>query len=115
VKKTLFFAGLLLIPLAAWSLGSRQETALVSGQIVEVTGTLRLVGNMPFPQTVVTDKEEQDWYIGEEDKPLFAGLERRVLRVRGTVELVEMRLADDTVIGVRRILKNPRIIAVEPW
>ncbi|MDR2484201.1 MAG: hypothetical protein LBD55_02260 [Treponema sp.] len=82
------------------------DYALVSGQVVEITGKVRLVGNMPFPQLVITDSENLDWHIDEGEKKTLAGFEQQTVKVRGTVELLEIRLADNQYMGVRRLLRH---------
>lgn len=82
------------------------DDALVSGQPVEITGKVRLVGNMPFPQLVITDSENLDWYIDEGEKKILAGFEQQTVKVRGTVELLEISLADNRYMGVRRLLRH---------
>ncbi|MDR2518244.1 MAG: hypothetical protein LBD13_02390 [Spirochaetaceae bacterium] len=80
--------------------------SVVSGQLVEVTGTVRLVGNMPFPRTVVTDDAQRDWYIDEEEKRVFEGRDQHTVTIRARVELVEIILANNQVLGVRRVIRE---------
>lgn len=118
----LILAGLAVFPFfpfSPWSLRSLGKQALPkpgaptessSVPAAEITGTVRLVGNMPFPQLVITDRLDQDWYIAERDRHLFAGLEQQTVTVQGTPELVDLILANNKRLGVRRILKHIRTV-----
>jgi hypothetical protein len=66
---------------------------------------------MPFPELALTDADGQDWFIPDEDRPLFAGREGQTLQVQGTVELIDMVLADNTRVGQRRILRRIRVLS----
>jgi hypothetical protein len=94
---------LLLSPICAWARGQADNT-------VEVTGRVRLVGNAPFAELVITDANEQDWYIDTDSRPVVAAYEQRVVTVRGTLELLDMVLANGRRIGVRHILRDVRLI-----
>lgn len=75
-----------------------------TGQKVELSGTVRLVGNEPFPETVITDSEGRDWFIEAESAPLLQGMEHRPVTVTGTVERKPMTLANGKQLEDRRIL-----------
>jgi hypothetical protein len=77
-----------------------------SGQTVELSGTIRLVGSQPFPELVLSDAGGNDWYIARESRALVSGYEQRTVTVRGKAELKEMVLADGRSLGHRRILSE---------
>jgi hypothetical protein len=74
--------------------------------MVEVTGRVRLVGNVPFVELVITDANEQDWYIDTDSRPVLVTYEQRIVTVRGTLELLDLVLANGRRVGTRRILHN---------
>jgi hypothetical protein len=89
---------------------SPYDTA-VQGQLVEVTGIIRVVGNEPFSELVITEEGMQTWYIEEESKALLGGYQQRNITIRGTVELQEMILANGRHLETRRILKGISLIS----
>lgn len=74
------------------------------GQRVLIEGTLRLVGNEPFTETVITDSEGRDWFLDAEGELLLARKEHRTVRVTGTVALKPMTLANGKKLPDRRTL-----------
>ncbi|ULQ60559.1 hypothetical protein K7I13_04520 [Brucepastera parasyntrophica] len=91
------------------TVSSLYESA-AAGQVVEITGRIRLVGNEPFPQLVLTDMDSNDWFISDESRKLLAGYEQQTVSVRGRVELLEMKLANGSVVGTRRILADITVL-----
>ena len=120
VMRLLAAASILLAPVIVFAKGqqdgkaAREEPVIsgagldtvVSGQLVEITGRVRLVGNMPFPRLVITDEAQRDWYIDEEEKRVLDGFDQRDVTVRARVELVEIILADNQVRRVRRVIRE---------
>lgn len=96
-------AALLLSPLGVWAWGQADD-------VVEVTGRVRLIGNVPFAELVITSANEQDWYIDTGSRSVLAAYEQRVVMVRGTLELLDMVLANGRRVGTRRILRNVQLI-----
>jgi hypothetical protein len=109
------------LPVQVFSFGKRDtkqipdaplyETA-VSGQTVEVSGLVRLVGSEPFPDMVLADTDEHIWYIAPGDRKILSSYEQRTVTIRGTVELMEMVLANGKSLGTRRILSDISIVKV---
>ncbi|GHU71158.1 hypothetical protein FACS189450_06750 [Spirochaetia bacterium] len=85
----------------------------VSGQSVEVSGRVRLVGNEPFSDLVLTDSEEHTWYIDPADRKTLSSYEQQTVTIRGVVELKEMALANGKSLGSRRTLSG--VILVKVW
>jgi hypothetical protein len=84
----------------------------VSGQGVEVSGRVRLVGNEPFPDLVLTDQEEHTWYIDPADRKILSPYEQRTVTIRGTMDLKEMVLANGKSLGSRRTLSGITLVKV---
>ncbi|MDR2158751.1 MAG: hypothetical protein LBP23_01650 [Treponema sp.] len=89
--------------------GSLYEQA-AEGQTLTVTGTVRLVGNEPFTELVLTDGAGNDWYIDEDSRSLLASRQHRTVTVRGRVRLLEMVLANGRVLGTRRIIRGATLL-----
>ena len=83
-----------------------------SGQQVEVSGRVRLVGSEPFPDLVLTDEGDQTWYINSEDRKTLSPYEQRTVTIRGTVELTEMVLANGRSLCSRRTLSGITLVKV---
>lgn len=86
------------------------QTDAPPGEILQIRGRIRLVGNMPFPRLVITDESDQDWYLEGADRDLLAAHEQRTLVVSGRTEYQDIILANGTRAGVRRFLRDIRII-----
>jgi hypothetical protein len=113
-----------------WSLGSQdrqppQEAATASAvegatsaqavppaDIIRVHGRVRLVGSMPLPSLVVSDADNNDWYLEHADRAAVSSYEQRVLTIEGTAEYRDMILANGENIGIRRFLRDITIIEV---
>jgi hypothetical protein len=98
--------------LSAEQKAARLYDTVQSGQTVELTGKIRLVGSEPFPELVLSDDGGHDWYIDRESRGSVSGYEQRSVTVRGKVELKEMVLADGRSLGYRRILS--KLVLLEP-
>ncbi|MBI9097219.1 MAG: hypothetical protein JEY91_02015 [Spirochaetaceae bacterium] len=85
------------------------ETA-TTGQIAEVSGKVRRVGNDPLTVLIITDSADRDWYLDEAGTILLQSYEQKAIMVKGTVELKEMVLANGKKLGTRRILTDVTII-----
>ncbi|GHV92639.1 hypothetical protein AGMMS50268_31420 [Spirochaetia bacterium] len=92
--------------------GAALYESAVSGQTVEVSGRVRLVGSEPFPDLVLTDEGDHTWYINADDRPTVAAYEQQTVTIRGTVELKEMVLANGRSLGSRRTLSGVTLIKV---
>jgi hypothetical protein len=77
---------------------------------VELEGRIRLLGNEPFPDLVLTGPDGQDWYLEDSRRGLFRSYEQRTVRVRGRVELTELTLANGRSLGFRRRLLDAELL-----
>ena len=80
--------------------------------VVQVTGTVRLVGSSHFPELVITDSEKE-WYIATEEMDKLYDLQHRTVTVKGNETVTEMRFANGLPAGTRRKLQNITIIAIQ--
>lgn len=89
------------------------NTQLKNGQTVEVSGVVNVVGSVPITDVVITDGENNDWYIdGFESEALSAtlrGMQHKTVTVRGIVTLTEIKLANNKSLGVRRSLNKAKL------
>ncbi|GHV87000.1 hypothetical protein AGMMS50255_2960 [Spirochaetia bacterium] len=84
----------------------------ISGQIVELSGRVRLVGSEPFPELVLTDEGDHTWYIDPADRQTISAYEQQTVTIRGTVELKEMVLANGRSLGSRRTISGIALVKV---
>jgi hypothetical protein len=82
----------------------------VQGQVVEITGIIRLVGNEPFGELVITEEGQRTWYIEGENRDALSRYQQRNVTIRGTVEIQETVLANGKYLGVKRILKDASLM-----
>ena len=107
VKKFLFFLCLFIFCAAiVFAFGGRQRA-----EVVQVTGTVRLVGTALFSEIVITD-EETDWYIAQDEIEKLYDFQHRTVTVEGEVTRTEITFANGLNAGIRNELKNIRIIEV---
>lgn len=105
-----FLALALALPAAAAGLfdGGKPKAAdwdkARDGQRVELEGTVRLIGNEPFTEVVITDAEGRDWFLDAEGEHLVSLKEHRPVKVTGTVALKPMTLANGKKLPDRRTL-----------
>ena len=85
------------------------ENAL-EGQLVELSGRVRLVGNEPFPELVLTGEDGQSWFIAPEDRTVLSAYEQRIVTIRGRVKLQELILANGQKLETRRILSEVTLV-----
>jgi hypothetical protein len=90
-----------------WALG--QKDNLPRGEIT-VTGTVRLVGTAYFNDIVITDSEDNDWYVEGEDRKKLSLLEQEQVTVKGVTEYEDIILADRTKAGIRRYLRKITVL-----
>ncbi|MDR3139545.1 MAG: hypothetical protein LBT95_07700 [Treponema sp.] len=90
--------------------GTPEEKEAFPEGILSIRGKVRLVGNMPFPRLVITDESNRDWYLEGPDRDLLAAYEQRSLGVSGRAEYQDIILANGVKAGVRRFLRDIRVI-----
>lgn len=112
IKKVCFTALFLLCAaMLSPALGGREKNAS-KNNIVKASGTVRLVGTSLFPEIVITGHEDE-WYVDKEEMSKLYDLQRRKVTVEGEETVVEMKFANGLSAGVRRTLRNIRIISIE--
>jgi len=79
--------------------------------VVQVTGIVRLVG-ANFPELQITNSE-MVWYIAKEEKGKLNDLQHRTVTVEGEETVRELRFGNGMSAGIRRELRNIKIISVD--
>jgi hypothetical protein len=79
--------------------------------VVQVTGIVRLVG-ANFPELQITNSETS-WYIVKEERDKLNDLQHRTVTVEGEETVTELRFANGKSAGIRRELRNIKIISVD--
>ena len=82
----------------------------MNGNHVYVQGRVRQVGNMPFTEIVITDDDENDWYISAKEKNILENITSARITVEGTAYINEIYLADGRYVGLRRRLENIKLV-----
>jgi len=90
--------------------GKEKDTA--KKNVVQVSGTVRLVGTSLFPEIVITGSDKE-WYVEKEEMSKLRDLQHRKVTVEGEETVVEMQFASGISAGVRRTLSNIKIISIE--
>ncbi|ADK82983.1 hypothetical protein Spirs_3898 [Sediminispirochaeta smaragdinae DSM 11293] len=81
-----------------------------TGMEIRVTGKVRLVGNVPFSELVITDNEGNDWYINQDSRPALSGHEQEIVTVRAVVHREKIVLANGKRLNDRRVLDDVEIV-----
>ncbi|MCL2834638.1 MAG: hypothetical protein FWD78_15825, partial [Treponema sp.] len=68
-----------------------------SDEIV-ITGTVRIVGSAMFPSMVITDNNDCDWYVENEDKDKLSDLEQCEVKVRGKPEYEQLVISGEKMV-----------------
>ncbi|MDR2468481.1 MAG: hypothetical protein LBD22_05930 [Spirochaetaceae bacterium] len=103
----LVLCALLAIPLSACA---KKDGKFRNGQHIEVSGTVRRVGNEPWTEVVISDIDDNDWYIAANEAAYFSMYLQKTVTVRGTLNLTDIVLANNKHIGIRRELSNVDLI-----
>ena len=91
------------------------NTGLSAGgqnSLVLITGRVRLVGNEPFPELVITGTD-RDWFINKNEEYKLKELQQRIVTVEGIETVTSMQWASGLPAGNRYSLKDIRIIKIE--
>jgi hypothetical protein len=81
------------------------------GVLVQVSGRVRLVGNAPFTELVITGNEDE-WYIAREEAPLLHEFQHQTVTVEGLETVAELRFANGVFAGLRRTLRDIKILEI---
>ena len=113
MNRRFLFIGLSLMVtalLAARGGKEKAEEALVS--VVQITGVVRLVGNEPFTELIISGSNAM-WYVPKEERAKLKDLQHRVVTVEGEEVIKDMKFANGSSAGIRRELRNINIIMVQ--
>jgi hypothetical protein len=80
--------------------------------VIQVTGVVRLVGSANFPELLI-DNSQEFWYIARDEADKLHDLQHRTVTVEGEETVTEMKFGNGLSAGIRRDLKNIRIISVD--
>ena len=86
----------------------------VAGQppLVLITGRVRLVGNEPFTELVITG-QDRDWYIEKSEEYKLRDLQQQTVTVEGIETVTSIQWASGLPAGNRYSLKDIRILRIE--
>jgi hypothetical protein len=80
--------------------------------VIQVTGTVRLVGTDLFPEIVITGSENE-WYVVKDEMGKLHDFQHRTVVVEGVETVKEMTFASGIPAGTRRELKKIKVISVD--
>jgi len=114
-KSFLFISLFVLSSVMLFALGSKEketpkeETPL---NVVQITGVVRLVGTAHFPEIVISH-DDKDWFVVKAEAGKLHDLQQQVVTVEAEETVTELQFANGMSAGMRRELRNIRIISVE--
>ena len=79
--------------------------------VIQITGIVRLTGNANFPELIISDSEKS-WVIVKEEMNKLHDLQYRKVTVEGEETVKELHFANGLSAGLRRELRNIKLIAV---
>ena len=80
--------------------------------VVQVTGVVRLTGSALFPELVISGAEHA-WYAAKEEAGKLYDLQHCTVTVEAEETVKELFFANGRSAGLRRELRNIKIITVE--
>jgi len=80
--------------------------------LVRITGRIRLVGNEPFTELVITT-QERDYFIEKSEVYKLKELQQRTVTIEGIQTVVSLQWASGLPAGNRYSLKDIKIIRLE--
>ena len=92
--------------------GPEAEEPKAEEKIIQAQGTVRLVGNEPFTNIVIS-AQNTEWYIEKKDEHLLKNLQHQTVIVEGTETVKKLMFASGIPAGERRTLKDIIIISIE--
>jgi uncharacterized protein YfeS len=111
----IFFLAPLFLCLAASlpAFGSKEKNKAVPAvTVIQVTGIVRLVGTANFPELLI-DNSQTAWYIANDEMNKLHDMQHRTVTVEGEETVRELKFGNGLSAGIRRDLKNIRIISVD--
>ena len=108
----LFFLSLATVLPARGIIEGRRNAGQNSVNVIQVTGRVRLVGNEPVTELVISTPEKE-WFVGSNDKEKLKDLQHRTVTVQGIETVVSLTFARGISAGERRTLENIKIIKIE--
>ncbi|MCL2764970.1 MAG: hypothetical protein FWD40_06785 [Treponema sp.] len=87
--------------------GSREKNV----STVQITGIVRLTGTAHFPEIVISGAEDT-WVIASEETDKLYELQHRTVTIEAQETIIELKFANGMPAGIRRELKNVRIISI---
>ena len=125
-RKYLFLSCLLILcitsPLPAF--GRKEKTSEISvtqilpttdsqGEVSKVLaeGLVRLVGNANFPELIISGSGIV-WVIASDEREKLLHLQYRTVKIEGEETIIELKFNNGDSAGIRRELKNIKIIQV---
>jgi len=107
-KKFFFLLSLLLLTsFTLFAFGSKEKDSPVA----QVTGVVRLVGTSLFSEIVISGPDHE-WYITKDEQHKLHDLQHRTVTVEGNETITELTFANGLPAGIRRELKNVKIIKI---
>jgi hypothetical protein len=112
-----FFLALLFLCFAASlsAFGVKEKDSVKTAPavtIIQVTGIVSLVGNANFPELQIKSSE-RSWYIAKNEMDKLHDLQHRTVTVEGEETVRELRFANGMSAGLRRELRNIKIISID--
>jgi len=102
---------LLLIPALLPAFGGKEKAGPPPEPLVKLSGVVRLVGNEPFTELVVSNSDDT-WYIAREERDKLRDLQHQTVTLEGIETLIELKFANGMPVGQRRELRNIKVISV---
>ena len=107
-----FLSTALLIADGNWNPTLVVESDNYGNSSIQITGIVRLVGSSRSSELVITSSESQ-WFIAREERNKLHDLQQMAVTVEGEESIDERKFANGEFAGIRRELRNIKIITIE--
>jgi hypothetical protein len=85
---------------------------IADGEFISVTGRVRLVGNEPFIEFVISDSAQNDFYIERRGEALLLPYQQETVTVEGYLFVYEQMLANGRRIADKKVLRAIKLVTV---
>ena len=105
-RKIIFILLFFILTMSLFAFGGREK------EVVQITGVVRLVGSALFPELVISDSDHV-WHITADEVGKLIEMQHQTVSIEGEETVIELKFANGQPAGLRRELRNIKIITVE--
>ena len=106
------FSSMMLFALGGRDNEKPHDASSDKADVVKITGVVRLTGTAHFPEIVIS-ADDCEWFVVKDEAGIFFEMQYQIVTIEAEESVKELRFANGISAGVRRELRNIRILSVE--